>query len=197
MLGRAAKKVNRKVNRNALASEAAIAASRTPPWQANLGSISMARLKKGMACASPFSCPVLTPMLKVFSASSDEVVASIGTLNFCTEASDSPSPGSHPWINEFCGHYVLETYATQRPSGKNWKSVKPRMTPQHESRAVCHQGSCQYIAAPSRIICNHVLRFQILASWYAAFLAALWTACVTSRRKLCIFPLSIITRSWD
>src|SRR5438094_5194676 len=30
-------------------------------------------------------------MLKVFSASSDEVVASIGTLNFCTEASDSPS----------------------------------------------------------------------------------------------------------
>src|SRR5437667_6006551 len=30
-------------------------------------------------------------MLKVFSASSDEVVASIGTLNFCTEASDSPN----------------------------------------------------------------------------------------------------------
>src|SRR2546425_679717 len=30
-------------------------------------------------------------MLKVFSASSDDVVASIGTLNFCTEANDSPS----------------------------------------------------------------------------------------------------------
>src|SRR6266702_586909 len=30
-------------------------------------------------------------MLKVFSASSDGVVASIGTSNFCTEASDSPS----------------------------------------------------------------------------------------------------------
>ena len=30
-------------------------------------------------------------MLKVLSASSDEVVASIGTLNFWTEASDSPS----------------------------------------------------------------------------------------------------------
>src|SRR5713101_2721345 len=30
-------------------------------------------------------------MLKVFSASSDEVVASMGTSNLCTEASDSPS----------------------------------------------------------------------------------------------------------
>src|SRR5207253_2628491 len=44
-----------------------------------------------MASASPFSRAVVTPMLKVFSASSDEVVASIGTLNFCTDASDSPS----------------------------------------------------------------------------------------------------------
>ena len=30
-------------------------------------------------------------MLKVFSASNDGVVASMGTSNFCTEASDSPS----------------------------------------------------------------------------------------------------------
>src|SRR6266852_7452429 len=51
----------------------------------------MARLRNGIASASPFRRWVVTPMMKVFSASSDDVVASIGTLNFCTEANDSPS----------------------------------------------------------------------------------------------------------
>src|SRR5437899_10783191 len=58
---------------------------------AKLGSSSIARLRKGTAAASPLSTWVLTPMLKVFSASNDGVVASMGTSNFCTEASDSPS----------------------------------------------------------------------------------------------------------
>src|ERR1700730_4687160 len=47
----------------------------------NLGSISIARLRKGMASASPFSCWVLTPMLNVFSASSDGVVADVELLD--------------------------------------------------------------------------------------------------------------------
>ena len=58
---------------------------------AKLGSSSIARLRKGSASASPLCCCVVTPMLKVFSASREGVVASIGTSNFCTEASDSPS----------------------------------------------------------------------------------------------------------
>src|SRR5216683_1424735 len=58
---------------------------------ANLGSSSIARLRKGTASESPLSCCVVTPMLKVFSASSEGVVASMGTSNFCTEDRDSPS----------------------------------------------------------------------------------------------------------
>ena len=38
---------------------------------AKVGSISMARLKKGTASAEPFSRPVRIPMLKALSASSE------------------------------------------------------------------------------------------------------------------------------
>src|SRR5438874_1749522 len=51
----------------------------------------MALLKNGTASGSPFSRMVLMPMLKVFNASRDGVVASTGTSNFCTDASDSPN----------------------------------------------------------------------------------------------------------
>src|ERR1039458_1631588 len=58
---------------------------------AKLGSSSRARFMNGTASASPLVRAVVMPMLYAFRASSEGVVASTGTSNLCTEASDSPS----------------------------------------------------------------------------------------------------------